>query len=348
MKTQNKDVFFRSHVVEVDKKDSCVGTYAEPKWPEYAVIFDAETELDPKEQALLFAFYRVCRLTPHGYECVEEGIVHADDLRAGGRQTISSFVEQSQSEVCSSDYDEDIHVYSRAEFVERVFFEAIKSKSLVVAFNAPWDLSRLSVGHRISRNRGWTLILSERISNKTGLTEPNPERPCLRITSKDSKSAFYSLTKPFRPEEWPLYQVGKKTRLVCRILDLRTLAWSLFNENYSLKSACKELKAKNQKIDHDPTGKITFDELEYGRQDVRCTVEVLNLLKQEFDKHPVKLHPDKAVSPASIGKAYLREMGIVPLMQKFKIPHYLHGIASQAYFGGRANARFAIRPFLWL
>src|SRR5205823_614697 len=132
---------------------------------------------------------------------------------------------------------------------------------------------------------------------------------------------------------WPLYHVGTKTRLVCRVLDLRTLAWSLFNENYSLKLACTELNATNQKIEHEPTGKVSVEELEYGRQDVRCTVEVLNLLKGEFDKHPLKLHPDKAVSPASIGKAYLREMGIIPPMQKFNIPDYFHGIASQSYFG---------------
>jgi len=32
-------------------------------------------------------------------------------------------------------------------------------------------------------------------------------------------------------------------------------------------------------------------------------VDVLNALKQEFDRHPIDLHPDKAVSPASVGKA---------------------------------------------
>jgi len=29
-------------------------------------------------------------------------------------------------------------------------------------------------------------------------------------------------------------------------------------------------------------------------------------------KHPIELHPDKAVSPASVGKAYLKAMGIIP------------------------------------
>jgi len=83
----------------------------------------------------------------------------------------------------------------------------------------------------------------------------------LRVVSKDSRAAFFSLTKPIRPEEWPLYKVGNKTRLVCRVLDLRTLTWALFNENHSLKTACIALHAKNQKLDHEPTGTVTVEEL---------------------------------------------------------------------------------------
>lgn len=161
------------------------------------------------------------------------------------------------SEVSHKDYDEALHIYSRSDFAEKVFFEAIRTRSLIIAFSAPWDISRLAVGHRVPRNRGCTSILSERISRKTAQLEPNPERPCMRVTSKDSKAAFFSLTKPFHPEEWPTYKVGDKTRLVCRVLDVHTLAWALFNEQYSLKTACKELHTKNQKLDHEPTGTVT-------------------------------------------------------------------------------------------
>ncbi len=343
--TITKDVFFRSHVVEVKAKKKEINTYDEPKWPEYVLLFDTETTLDPQEQSLLFGFYRVCRLVGVCYECVEEGILHADHLEPRYLDIIGSYVRASKSEVISDEYDDNIHLYSRSEFVERLFFDAILTKSLIVAFNAPWDISRLSVGHKTAGNRGWTLVLSERVSRKTGEIEFNPERPCIRVTSKDSKSAFFSLTKPFRPEEWPLYKVGKKTRIVCRVLDLHTLGWALFNEQYSLKTACKELETKNQKWeDHDPSGTVTIEELEYGRQDVRCTVDVLNALKQEFDKHPIDLHPDKAVSPASVGKAYLKAMGIIPPKEKFAVSNRIHGIASQAYFGGRAECRIRNTP----
>jgi hypothetical protein len=346
-----KDVFFRSHVVELNPKEPFVSDYNEPVWPEYALIFDTETTLDPQDQSLLFGFYRVCRLQGNSYHCIEEGILHADDLLPTQLDVITRHVRASRSEVVSSDYDERIHVYNRSEFVERILFDAIKTKSLIVAFNAPWDTSRLAVGHRVSRNRGWTLILSQRISRKTGELEPNPERPSMRVTSKDSKAAFFSLTKPVRPEEWPTYKVGNKTRIVCRVLDLHTLGWALFNEQYSLKSMCEALHTKSQKFDHEPTGTVASEELEYCRQDVRCTVDALNSLKEEFDRHPVnkdriELYPDKAVSPASVGKAYLRAMGITPPKDKFVVPDYIHGVASQAYFGGRAECRIRNTPLL--
>jgi len=342
--TITKDVFFRSHVVEVKAKKKEISTYDEPKWPEYVLLFDTETTLDPREQSLLFGFYCVCRLLGNNYECVEEGILHADHLRPRYSDIISSYVRASKSEVVSEDYDDKIHLYSRTEFVERLFFDAVLTRSLIVAFNVPWDISRLSVGYKTGGNRAWSLVFSQRVSTKTGEIEFNPERPRMRVTSKDSKSAFFSLTKPFRPEEWPLYKVGEKTRVVCRVLDLHTLAWALFNKQYSLKTACKVLKTKNQKFDNEPSGTVTIEELEYGRQDVRCTVDVLNALKQEFDRHPIDLHPDKAVSPASVGKAYLRAMGITPPKEKFIVSNSIHGIASQAYFGGRAECRIRNTP----
>ena len=77
---------------------------------------------------------------------------------------------------------------------------------------------------------------------------------------------------------------------------------------------------------HDPTGLVTEDEIFYARNDVLATLGLLNALKQEYELHPITLPPDRAYSAASIGKGYLRDMGIVEPMQKFKgippkIPH---------------------------
>ena len=122
-------------------------------------------------------------------------------------------------------------------------------------------------------------------------------------------------------------------------MDLRTLAWALFNRSYSLKRLCEELKTENQKIDHEPTGEVTFEEIEYARQDGRCTVDALNALKEEFDKHPIRLNPCNAYSPASVAKSYFDAMGIVPPSKKFKMQPTYNGIAMQTYYGGRSETR---------
>ena len=78
---------------------------------------------------------------------------------------------------------------------------------------------------------------------------------------------------------------------------------------------------------------------------MHASLGLLNALKQEYDLHPIALRPDRAYSSASIGKAYLREMGIVEPMWKFKnIPPKIHGIAMAAYYGGRAECRIRRWP----
>src|SRR5262249_16882903 len=131
-----------------------------------------------------------------------------------------------------------------------------------------------------------------------------------------------------------------------RFLDLHTLAFALTDYSYSLAAAIEEFKSIPKKQeDHDPTGLITDEEITYARKDVHATLGLLNALKQEYDLHPIARLPDRAYSPASIGKAYLRAMGIVEPMRKFKdIPSKIHGIAMAAYYGGRAECRIRRWP----
>jgi hypothetical protein len=124
-----------------------------------------------------------------------------------------------------------------------------------------------------------------------------------------------------------------------RFLDLHTLAFALTDNSYSLAGAIEAFKSKPDKMAHDPTGLVTEDEIFYARNDVLATLGLLNALKQEYEQHPITLPPDRAYSAASIGKAYLRDMGIAEPMQKFKdIPPKIHGIAMAAYYGGRAES----------
>jgi hypothetical protein len=67
--------------------------------------------------------------------------------------------------------------------------------------------------------------------------------------------------------------------------------------------------------------------------------DCLNAMMEEFNRNPVDLHPDKAYSPASIAKAYLKAMAIKKPKQHFRAPNKMLGIAMQGYYGGRAECR---------
>jgi hypothetical protein len=325
-----QEIYLRAHTATSTgkrKKSRDLGSM--PTWPSRILIFDTETTIDAR-QDLTFGAYSLCELINGKYIYSEEGLFHRDDIDSR-LKVLTKYVEtqQAQIEVKSFPPRLNLKVYPRWEFVERVFWKAIKDERMIVGFNLPFDLSRLAVDWATAVNGGWSLILSHRFSRQTGVMESNPYRPRVRITAKDSKSAFISLTRPQQPEEWPQQS---------RFLDVHTLAFALFAESSSLNDLCSALKVPG-KLNHEPTGKITPEEIDYCRGDVRATIAALNALKQEFDQHGLDLRPDRAYSPASLAKAYLRKMGVVPPKVKFKVPNRVNGIAMQAYYGGRAECR---------
>ncbi len=326
----NQDVFFRAHTVTPEK--SRKNGVEQSKWPEYTLIFDAETTTDTS-QSLSFGAYRFCRQTPNGaYVCLEEGLFHADDINSRSLKIVQEYVRDNTPDT-PKDSPDKLSLHPRSEFVEKVLWEAIQAGAMVVGFNLPFDLSRIAVDWCKARNGGWSLVLSVRRSRKTGETEPNPDRPRIRVTSKDSKSAFITLMRPRIAEEWPSG----------RFLDLHTLASALHSESYSLDRACAVFGVRG-KLKHEPTGKISSREIDYCREDVRATADLLNAMRQEFDLHPIQLLPDRAYSAASIAKAYLDAMAVIPPKDKFKTAHRILGIAMQAYYGGRAECRIRRVP----
>jgi hypothetical protein len=327
--TQTHDIFLRAYAVATDKtkkrKHSAhIGN--DPKWARHALVFDTETRITA-DQSLTFGVYRLCTLVADTYTVTEEGILYADDLSANERKVLASYVKTAVSDVAS--FPPRFPLYSRSEFMKRVFKPAIKRDgALVCGLNLPFDLSRLALDWSKGADNEWSLIMSQ-YPNGT----ENRNYPRILITPIGGKKAFIKLAPPWKPEEW-------KSDGKTHFLDLRTLAWALFNKSFSLKRACNELNTEHKKLeDHEPTGKVTPEEIEYARQDVRCTVDVLNALKQEFDKHPIDLKPYNAYSPASVAKAYLDQMGILRPAEKFRVSNKALGISMQSYYGGRSETR---------
>src|SRR5205814_7931554 len=110
------------------------------------------------------------------------------------------------------------------------------------------------------------------------------------------------------------------------------------NRHMTLEGFLNSFKLKG-KMKHEPTGKVTNDELKYGRQDVERTLELLNAMKHEYDGFPLELPPERAMSAASITKAFLDEMRIKHPAQKFDLTDDILGKCMQAYYGRRSESR---------
>ena len=331
------DLYLRAHIVlSGDRKRQA--ERAKPSrslnpCPEYALVWDTETMLD-LEQTLNFGVWRFCQLQGGEYVPVQEGIFYRDGLAAKDIQTILTYKQKYLADQLVRGADTELAVLSRAAFVEKVFWESVRAGALIVGFNLSFDISRIRVRWTTAHNGGFSFVLSE-LSDKQ---VENLHRPRIRIAPLNGVAEKFELTAVRWKNEQHRWRRG-------RFLDLHTLAFALTDNSYSLAGAIQAFGSKPEKMEHEPTGLITAEEIAYARQDVRATLGLLNTLKHEYELHPIGLRPELAYSPASIGKAYLRAMGIVEPMRKFKdIPPKIHGIAMAAYYGGRAECRIRRWP----
>ncbi len=83
---------------------------------------------------------------------------------------------------------------------------------------------------------------------------------------------------------------------------------------------------------------VTDEYIDRNRRDVLATTELSLKLLEEFNHHPLALSATWAFSPASIGKGYLRAMGIKPILERQpSFPKRYLGHAQTAFFGGRTS-----------
>ncbi len=293
------------------------------KWANFALVFDCETTTDIR-QDLNFLWWRFCELKDGVYVCQQEGLVYADTLDTKAIDLMLAYASNRRAEV-EDGCPQNILLQSRTEFVDGEFWQAIQAGAVIVCFNAPFDLSRLALEYREaqSKNTGWSMVLWMRKGGSDIF------RPKLRIKPKDSRSAFISLAGG-DPSNRVVYRG--------RFLDLSVLGWALRNRHMTLGGFLDSFGLEG-KMHHEPTGRVTKKELAYGRRDVERTVALLNAMKSEYDGFPLKLPPERAMSAASITKAFLDEMGIEQPSRKFDLPGKILGKCMQAYYGGRSEIR---------
>jgi hypothetical protein len=314
------------------------------KWrlPQAMFVFDTETSTD-HTQRLKFGNYR---FIVNG-RTLKEGLFYADDLSHRERRVLKQYAANNRADVVSEGLSE-LLLLNRADLVKELYRDAYKGRSLLVAFNLPFDLSRIACDIKTARKRfagGFSVGLWSYM-DKNGKERLDPNRPRIAIKHIDSKRALKGFTDRKNPDDEDRIPEGSTSGkpeddyiFHGHLLDLRTLAFALTDRGYSLETACEAFGVEHGKEPSLEHGKITDSYIRYNRRDVQATSELATNLLEEYLKHPINLQPTKAYSPASIGKAYLRAMKISSVLERQpSFPKSYLGYAQSAFYGGRTSA----------
>jgi hypothetical protein len=231
---------------------------------------------------------------------------------------------------------------SLEEFRRKVFLKYLKAGQLIVAYNAPFQISRIAVKSikSLKHRRAFSFYFRLFRDKKTGKVRPSPFDPGLSIQSLDASKAVYRPIKyKFHEED----ECEEDQKLGVHVLDLKTLTGVLTGEALSFSSA-REVFGTQGSRTRRPRSRVTKRAIEYLLKDVVGKVELLNRLREELQHHPLNLLPERCYSPATLAKAYFSAMGVKPPQEKFNIPERINGIALQAFAAGRAETNVVRTP----
>lgn len=310
----------------------------------HVLVFDTETTVSA-EQRLLFGCCRYARVDGTQVTTVAEALIYADDLPErdpDGYAVLRGYVRSRKADVdvtyLGVEPDPELQLLSRSKFVDRWLWRVgyphndRNDPATIVAFNAPFDLSRIAVDVReaITDMRGGFSFIVWADEEGT----PVGWKPRVAVKALDSKRSRMKFRKLERDRD---NHSGF-------LLDLRTLVSALTGDSHSLNSACEHFGVPG-KAPFSELGVISEEAIDYCRQDVKATTDLFEATWTEYQRHPINLHPTEAYSAASIAKAYLKAMGIQPRLQaQPDFPHQILGHAMSAFYGGRAEVHLRHLP----
>jgi hypothetical protein len=295
----------------------------------WTLVFDTETTSDAS-QALRFGTYQLRK----SGEIFESGILYdPEGVTAVELTTLHNHADANA-----------LTLRTRDEFVDGVFFaRAYQFRATIVGFNLPFDISRLAIKHGTAK----TPLGDDTNAMRGGFTFKLSRQkiyPNIRLKHMSRKAALISFAAPMGQPDGR----GNRNRGFNRgvrqghFIDVKTLASALFAKGFSLKTLSKFLEVPNPKLDFDDfDGPITDEMVRYAVRDVQTTWECYAELIARFGALKLtQTIPEKIYSEASIGKGYIKEMGIVPWrkVQPAMPPELLAKIMA-SYFGGRSEVR---------
>lgn len=287
----------------------------------WTLIFDTETTIDAAQQ-LRFGIYQVRK----GLELFEAGIF----------VNLKMFSEWELAIIQTFAKSNNYRLITVPNFIENVFFGiGYELRATIVGFNLPFDISRLTIGHGVSRGKSMKGGFSFRLS-------PHKWRPRIQVKHLSSTVALIRFTT--RAGQIPGRGMRKrKLKPLPRpgyFVDVHTLAAGLTSHRGSLASLAKFLDTDHRKLETETHGgQIDGNYLVYARQDVQVTWECYCKLLEKFAAHNfTNALASRIFSEASVGKVYFQEMNIRPWrVVQPDFPDELTGIMMSTYYGGRAE-----------
>jgi hypothetical protein len=286
----------------------------------WTLVFDCETTVDAAQQ-LRLGFFQIRR----GDRLDCEGLFYYP----------STLTEAEKASLHAYTQLRKLKMMTVAEFRTDVFLKyGYVRRATVVGFNLPFDISRIAIDHGPARGgmRGGFSF------DFTG----NIDDPRVRVKHLNPRAALIDFGIPYKQEAPGAWQRHAQRVSAHRghFVDMKTLASALLSRRLSLKALAAHLRTPTQKHETDEHGRVTDEYLDYARADVQVTWECFLELKNRYDAHGFAKNPDRMLSEASIGKAYLQQMGIKPLLGcDPKFPRKRFGEVFCAYYGGRAEVR---------
>lgn len=289
----------------------------------WVLVFDCETTTTP-DQRLRFGAYQL----RYNGMLFERGVFFDE---AGLELGELDLLKASMIEEAGRCEGEQLYVRTRAAFVEEVLFKrAYLVGAQIVGFNLGFDISRLAIRHmpaRGSMRGGFSFELS-----------PNRRWPKIAVKHLSAKASLIRFTGASLPGKANPERKRRPDRGY--FVDVKTLAAAMTSASHSLASLCAFLRTPTQKRatdEHDAP--LSQDYVRYALDDVQATWECFVALRQRVEALDLPgLELSLLYSEASLGKAYLRAMGIAPWRQvQPEFPKAVIGQIMSAYFGGRAE-----------
>jgi hypothetical protein len=286
----------------------------------WTLVFDCETTIDAT-QRLRFGFYQI----RNGETLDEEGIFC----------DLSAITADEEALLTNYATLRKLRMLTVGTFRSEVFLKYGYTRcGTIVGFNLPFDLSRIAIDHGPARRTmrgGFSFEMTR-----------HGEDPRVRVKHLSPKAALIDFATPGDQET-----AGGMRNRGLRVhayrghfVDVKTAAAAILSGRFSLESLASHLVTQTQKHKTDEHGTLTPAYLDYARADVQVTWECYSELCHRYHDHGLKRSIDRLLSEASIGKAYLQEMGIRPFLAcdpTFSRERF--GEILCAYYGGRAEVR---------